>query len=67
MRVLIVGGGGRESALVWQCRRSPLLHQLYVTPGNASLQAQATCVDLDISTLPAFARANDIDLVICGP
>ena len=67
MRVLIVGGGGRESALTWKCQRSPLLTELFVAPGNATLQAQATCVDLDISTLPAFARDNSIDLVICGP
>ena len=67
MRVLIIGSGGRESALAWQCRRSPLLHELFVMPGNASLQAQATCVDLDIGTVPAFARDHNIDLVICGP
>lgn len=67
MRVLIVGRGGRESALAWQCRRSPLLRELFVMPGNASLQTQATCVELDVGTLPAFARANDIDLVIVGP
>ncbi len=63
MRVLIVGSGGRESALAWQCKRSPLLTELFVVPGNLSLQTLAH----NTKALPAFAHSNGIDLVILGP
>lgn len=67
MRVLIVGSGGRESALAWQCKRSPLLSELFVVPGNPTLASAARCIATAIETLPAFARDNRIDLVILGP
>ena len=67
VRVLIVGSGGRESALAWKCKRSPLLTELFVAPGNPSLQSLARGVATDIKTLPAFVRSHSIDLVICGP
>ena len=74
MRVLIVGSGGRESALAWQCQRSPLLSALYVVPGNAALAralaplpTSARGSAADSKVLTAFARDNRIDLVIVGP
>ena len=67
MRVLIVGSGGRESALAWQCKRSPLLSELFVVPGNPSLATAARCIATAVETVPAFARDNRIDLVILGP
>lgn len=67
MRVLIVGSGGRESALAWQCKRSPLLTELFVVPGNPSLATAARCIATAVETVPAFARDNSIDLVILGP
>ena len=67
VRVLIVGSGGRESALAWKCKRSPLLTELFVAPGNPSLQPLTRGIATDIKALPAFVRSHSIDLVICGP
>ena len=68
MRILVVGGGGREHALAWKALQSPLCTQLYVAPGNAgtpgvTVSIQATEVD----RLVDFAVAEQIDLVIVGP
>ncbi|MEL6478594.1 MAG: phosphoribosylamine--glycine ligase [Pseudomonadota bacterium] len=70
MRVLILGGGGREHALAWAVAKSPDCAQLYCAPGNAGIAALAECVDLAIedgAAVAAWARANAIDLVIIGP
>ncbi|MDX5930493.1 phosphoribosylamine--glycine ligase [Acidiphilium acidophilum] len=70
MRVLIIGGGGREHALAWKIAQSPLLARLFVAPGNPGTAALgenvAIAVD-DIAALVAFAVAQRIDLVIPGP
>jgi phosphoribosylamine--glycine ligase len=70
VRVLVVGSGGREHALVWKLRQSPRLEALWCAPGNAGIAAQATCVPIaadDLAGLVAFAREQRIDLTVVGP
>ncbi len=70
MRILVVGGGGREHALVWKLRQSPLVRKIYVAPGNGGTETLAENVPLkddDIPGLFAFAKEQRIDLVIPGP
>ncbi len=70
MRVLIVGGGGREHALAWKLAQSPLLERLYCAPGNVGISAVADCVDIaadDIIPLKRWALEKKIDLTIVGP
>ncbi len=70
MNVLILGGGGREHALAWALRKSPLVADLYCAPGNAGIAALATCIQLDIDNHPAvaeFCRNAAIDFVVVGP
>jgi phosphoribosylamine--glycine ligase len=72
MKVLIVGGGGREHALAWKCAQSPRVRGVYVAPGNAgtALESGVSNVDIaadDIDGLMRFARQEAIDLTIVGP
>jgi phosphoribosylamine--glycine ligase len=70
MRILVVGGGGREHALAWKISRSPLVTGLWAAPGNPGMAALATPVALqatDVPGLVAFARETGIDLVVIGP
>ena len=70
MRVLVVGGGGREHALCWKIAQSPLLTRLWCAPGNAGIAAVAECLAIsaeDIPAIIAFARENAVDLVVAGP
>ena len=72
MRILIVGGGGREHALAWKCVQSRRVQHVYVAPGNAgtALEPNVTNVDIaadDIDALLAFAIREDIELTIIGP
>ncbi|KAF0118726.1 MAG: purD [Rhodospirillaceae bacterium] len=70
MRVLVVGSGGREHALCWALRQSPLCRAVFCAPGNAGIAAEATCVSIaahDTNALIAFAQAQGIDLVVVGP
>ncbi|MSP82618.1 MAG: phosphoribosylamine--glycine ligase [Alphaproteobacteria bacterium] len=70
MRVLVVGGGGREHALCWAIAASPLCDKLYCAPGNAGIAQEAECVPIvatDLDGLVAFARSNRIDFVVVGP
>ena len=70
MKVLVVGGGGREHALCWAIAASPLLSKLWCAPGNAGIAEVAECVAIgaeDIPALIAFAKANAVDLVVAGP
>ena len=70
MKVLVVGGGGREHALVWKISQSPKVTKIYAAPGNAGMAGIAECTPIkaeDIPGLLAFARANAIDLTIVGP
>ncbi len=70
MRVLVIGGGGREHALCWALAASPLLSKLFCAPGNPGTARVAENVPigaLDIAALVAFARDQKIDLVVPGP
>ncbi len=70
MKVLVVGSGGREHALCWAIRRSPLCAALYCAPGNPGIAEQAECVAVDvteIAALVALAQEKAIDLVVVGP
>ncbi|NIQ95539.1 MAG: phosphoribosylamine--glycine ligase [Desulfuromonadales bacterium] len=70
MKVLVVGGGGREHALVWKIAQSPLVEKIYCAPGNPGIARQAECVDIkvdDLDGLLEFAKAQAIDLTVVGP
>ena len=68
--VLVVGGGGREHAIVDALSRSPQVGKIYCAPGNAGIAAQAECVpikDTDVEALKAFAQEKAVDLTVVGP
>jgi phosphoribosylamine--glycine ligase len=70
MKVLLVGGGGREHALAWALAASPQLTKLWCAPGNAGIAELAECVPIgaeDVAALVAFAREKAVDLVVVGP
>ncbi|MDL1983687.1 MAG: phosphoribosylamine--glycine ligase [Deltaproteobacteria bacterium] len=70
MKVLIIGGGGREHALVWKIAQSPKVKKIYCAPGNAGIADLATCLPInsgDINKLLEFAKKEKIDLTIVGP
>ncbi len=70
MKVLVVGGGGREHALVWKLSRSPRVSKLYCAPGNAGIAELAELVPVgadDVHGLVRFASQNAIDLTVIGP
>jgi phosphoribosylamine---glycine ligase len=70
MRVLIVGGGGREHALARSISKSPYTETIYCAPGNAGISEYAECVDIPVTDLKAllhFARKNEVDLTVIGP
>ena len=70
MKILVVGGGGREHTLVWKISKSPMVDRIYCAPGNAGTQALAENLDIsaeDIDGLLAFAKENQIDLTVVGP
>src|SRR5512143_1893000 len=70
MKVLVVGGGGREHALVWKIAQSPKVAEIYAAPGNAGIAQLAECAPIkaeDITGLVAFARSKAIDLTVVGP
>ena len=69
-KVLVVGGGGREHAIVDALSRSAQVAKIYCAPGNAGIGMQAECVplkDTDVDGLLAFAQANAVDLTVVGP
>lgn len=70
MKVLVVGSGGREHALVWKLSQSPRVSKIYCAPGNAGIRKLASCLDIkanDVKGLVQFASAEKIDLTIIGP
>ncbi len=70
MKVLVIGGGGREHALVWKIADSPLVDRIFCAPGNAGIAQIADCVNIpatDIMRLRKFARENAVDLTVVGP
>ena len=69
MKVLVVGGGGREHAIVWKVAQSPKVEKIYCAPGNAGIAELAECVPIgamEFDKLTAFAREKEIDLTIVG-
>jgi phosphoribosylamine---glycine ligase len=70
MKVLVVGQGGREHALLWKLKQSPLVDTIYCAPGNAGTAADGINVDIadsDITALVKFAKDEQIDLTVVGP
>jgi phosphoribosylamine--glycine ligase len=70
MKVLLVGGGGREHALAWAMSKSPKLTKLYAAPGNAGIADVAECIDISAEDVPAICTAVKdlgIDFVVVGP
>ncbi|GAB6180237.1 phosphoribosylamine--glycine ligase [Desulfotomaculum defluvii] len=70
MKILVVGGGGREHALVWKLKQSPRVKQIYCAPGNAGINQIATCIQIaaeDNQGLLNFAKREQIDLTVVGP
>ncbi len=70
MNILVIGGGGREHALVWKIAQSPLVAKIYCAPGNPGIAQLADCVHIDaddIEGLCEFAQAEQIDLTVVGP
>ena len=69
MKVLIVGGGGREHAIAWKVAESPLVDKVYCAPGNAGIEEVAECVPIgamEFDKIVAFAKEKEIDLTIVG-
>ncbi len=70
MKILVVGGGGREHAIAWKLRRSSEVTELYAAPGNAGIREVADCVPIDpsdIVELAEFAGKVRVDLTVVGP
>lgn len=70
MRILVVGGGGREHALVWKLAQSPRVTKIYCAPGNPGIAALAECVNIsadNVKALCGFAQEHNIDLTVVGP
>ncbi len=70
MKILLIGSGGREHAMVWKLAQSPRKPTLYCAPGNAGIESLAICVPVkadDIAGLKAFVQSEQIDLAVVGP
>ena len=70
MKILVVGGGGREHAICWKLSKEANVDKIYCAPGNAGISNVAQCIDIqdsDIENLLKFAKENKIDLTIVGP
>jgi len=70
MKVLVVGGGGREHALCWKISQSPLVEKTYCAPGNAGISRHAECLKIDVgdfNSLARFVKKESIDLTVVGP
>ena len=70
MKILVVGGGGREHTIVWKISQSPKVEKIYCAPGNGGIAALAECVDIsatDIDGIVKFAKEKEIDLAVVAP
>ena len=69
-KILVIGSGGREHALVWKIKQSKLADKVFCAPGNGGISQLAECVEIkadDIVGLLEFARREKIDLTVVGP
>ncbi|MFA5380404.1 MAG: phosphoribosylamine--glycine ligase N-terminal domain-containing protein, partial [Candidatus Izemoplasmatales bacterium] len=69
MKILIIGGGGREHAIAWKIHNDDPKTQIFAIPGNGGMEAIASCVPLNINdhqALLGFAIAHDVDLTLVG-
>jgi phosphoribosylamine--glycine ligase len=70
MNVFVIGGGGREHALVWKIAQSPYVEKIFCAPGNGGIDSLAECINIavdDLKGLAHFARKNAVDLTVVGP
>jgi phosphoribosylamine--glycine ligase len=70
MKILVIGSGGREHALVWKIAQSKLVDKIFCAPGNGGISEQAECIDIkaeNLSSLLDFVRREKIDLTVVGP
>jgi phosphoribosylamine--glycine ligase len=70
MKILVLGGGGREHALVWKLKQSPCVEKIWCAPGNGGIAAEAECVAIDagdVSAIVALAEKIQPDLTVVGP
>lgn len=70
MKVLVIGGGGREHAICWKLSKEENVETIFCAPGNAGIESVAKCISIgnnDIDELVSFAKENKIDLTIVGP
>ena len=70
MKLLVVGGGGREHAIIKSLKKNPNVTEIYAAPGNGGIAADATCVDIkatDIDAIVAFSVENHIDYAVVAP
>ena len=70
VNLLLIGGGGREHALAWKLKQSPLLDRLYCAPGNAGIEEIAECVPLEVddhAAVARFCKERNIGLAVIGP
>ncbi|MBP3650577.1 MAG: phosphoribosylamine--glycine ligase [Clostridia bacterium] len=70
MKVLVVGGGGREHAIIRKIKENPTVEQIFALPGNGGMAADATCVGIaatDVPAIVAFAKEQQVDYVVVAP
>ena len=70
MKVLVIGGGGREHALVWKIAQSPAIKKIFCAPGNAGIAKQAECLPIPAEDVPSLlhrAEKEKVDLTVVGP
>ncbi len=70
MRIMVIGGGGREHAIIRSLKKNPEITEIFALPGNGGIAADATCVDIgakDIEAQVRFARENAIDFAVVAP
>ena len=70
MKLLVVGGGGREHAIIRSLKKNPSVTEIFAAPGNGGIAKDATCVPIgatDIDGIVAFAKENAIDYAVVAP
>lgn len=70
MKILVVGGGGREHAIVWKLAQSPRVSKIYCAPGNGGIASLAECINIkatDLDGIVNWAKNNPVDLVVVAP